>query len=497
MIASLKFFSYVLVISAPIFPPFQLQAESLNPVQVENQKPGTTDWLLTHLKKGPTPPLYAPEDDAYADGWRRREEIEGYCSHASISAGEMLTLHISTNPPSQYQVDIYRMGYYGGKGGRLMKTFGPLNGSKQPTPEDGIMRVWECNWEESIQFEIPANWLSGVYLGKLSSLENNGEAYVVFIVRDNREAGLMFQSSDMTWQSYNRWTNWGSLYDSADDPWGSSNEHAVFDVSFDRPYALYWNGYPAGFEPLTNGSGEFLMVEHPLAFWLEKEGYDVTYISNLDTHTDPKGLLRAKAWLSVGHDEYWTKEMFTNVSAARDAGVSLAFLSGNSVSGYIKLLPGSDGRQNRIMRRDGGFTEERFLMGSTTYGVGFADWTCDQPNHWIFEGTDMKQGDRVHDLVGWEFHGPPLADYDSMEILSSGTVYGWNGNARERKYATTLYSAARGNLVFNAGTCWWNMVLSSPPGFMSPPRRYFKEDDARVQRITKNVLDRMIELDPR
>ena len=81
------------------------------------------------------------------------------------------------------------------------------------------------------------------------------------------------------------------------------------------------------------------MTEFPLAFWLEKEGYDVTYISNVDTHADAKGLLRAKAFLSVGHDEYWTEQMFDNVTKARDAGVSLAFLSGNSISGVVELLP--------------------------------------------------------------------------------------------------------------------------------------------------------------
>lgn len=89
----------------------------------------------------------------------------------------------------------------------------------------------------------------------------------------------------------------------------------------------------------------------------------------------------------------------------------------------------------------------------------------------------MKQGDRIKDLVGWEFHGPPLHDAPKLEVLSSGTVYEWNGEARDRTYATTLYTSPKGNFVFNAASCWWNMVLSSPPGFMSPPRRYFKEDD--------------------
>ena len=376
-----------------------------------------------------------------------------------------------------------------------MRSMGPIQGIAQPTPAVSDANLIECNWKEGFSLEIPKDWVSGVYLGKLSTLETDGEAYVIFIVRDDRKADLMFQCSDLTWLSYNRWPNWQSLYDYGKEPWGASNRKAGYAVGFDRPYALYWNGFPAGFEPLTNGSGEFLMIEHPLAFWLEKEGYDVTYISNVDTHADPQGLLRGKVFISVGHDEYWTMQMLKNVAAARDTGVNLAFLCGNAVSGVVNLKPSTDGRPNRVIERAGGFRNEKAVMGSTTYGVGFADWSCGDPNHWVFEGTEMKKGDIVRQLVGWEYHGPPLADYPSMEVLSSGPVYGWNGELRDRTYATTLYTWKKGNLVFNAASCWWNMVLSTPPGFMSPPRRYFKEDDERIQRITKNVLDKMISID--
>ena len=479
-------------------------SERSDVIRLENQKAGTTDWLLTKIKKGTRPPKFEPEDEPYEKGWRRRKELEGFVSHTSIRAGETLKIYVSTDPVIRYKIDIYRMGYYGGKGARLVRSAGPLQGVVQPTPEDGERKVRECKWSEGLSLEIPKDWVSGVYVGKLTGVnaEKDGartagaESYVIFIVRDDRKADLMFQCSDMTWLSYNRWPQFRSMYDSDGEPWGAASGKPGYDVSFDRPYAMYWNGFPAGFEPQTLGSGEFLMIEHPLAFWLEKEGYDVTYISNVDTHADGKGLLRAKAWLSVGHDEYWTQEMFDNVMAARDMGVSLAFLGGNSVSGRVTLSPSGDGRPNRVMRRAGGFREEPKLMGSTSYGVGFADWTCDKPDHWVFEGTGMKKGDRVMDLVGWEFHGAPLADYESMEVLSSGRVYGWNGEARERTYATTLYTWKKGNLVFNTGTCWWNMVLSTPPGFMNPPRRYFSEADRRIQRITKNVLDRMIAVAP-
>jgi hypothetical protein len=466
-----------------------------NAIQIENAKPGSVDWLLTRVARH--------DDEIYELGWHRRRGIEAYASRTSVKSGDTLDVHVSTYPANKYSVSLYRMGYYGGTGARLMQTMGPFQGTIEPTPKDGSRNLIECNWKVGFSLKIPNDWLSGVYLGKLSTipsptgqyldLEMTSEAYVIFIVRDERKADLLFQASDLTWLAYNRWPQWRSFYDLGDAPWGASNGKVGYDVGFDRPYALYWNGYPAAFHPLTNGSGEFLMTEFPLAFWLEREGYDVTYISNVDTHTDRDGLLRAKAFLSVGHDEYWTEQMFENVTRARDAGVSLAFLSGNSISGVVELLASTDGRPNRVMRRTGrGFKGEQDLMGATSYGVGFADWTADTPEHWAFEGTDMNKGDRVAQLVGWEYHGAPLAKHPDLVVLSEGPVYAANGERRTGTYATTLYTARRGNLVFNAGTCWWNVVLSAPPGFQNPPRRDFRRSDQRIQRITKNILDRMI-----
>ena len=147
--------------------------------------------------------------------------------------------------------------------------------------------------EGGLQSEIPKDWLSGVYIGKLSTipapggqyldLEMRSESYVIFIVRDDRRADLLFQASDMTWLAYNRWPQWRSFYDLGNAPWGASNGKVGYDVGFDRPYALYWNGFPAGFHPLTNGSGEFLMTEFPLAFWLENAAASCTATSSRRT----------------------------------------------------------------------------------------------------------------------------------------------------------------------------------------------------------------------
>lgn len=468
-----------------------------NIITRENSKPGTTDWILTNVPRH--------DDEPYDQGWHRRTEIEGYVSHMSIKKGDTLRIYVSTDPPSDYLIEIFRMGYYGGTGGRLMTTLSPLKGLKkgtrQLTPVDGQYHIMECNWTESAKLAIPEDWVSGVYLGKLSVWrEKAAEAYFVFVVADDRKADLLFQVSDFTWQSYNRWPQWRSMYDSPNNPWGTRRAE-TYAAGFDRPYAIFWNGFPAGFEPLTNGSGEFLMTEFPLAYWLEKEGYDVSYISQMDVHENGPTLLRGKVYLSVGHDEYLTEECYLNILKARDEGVNLAFLCGNSVSGRVELLPSTDGRPNRGMHYIGHVTgnpDEIELMGATSYGVGMADWTCTNPDHWVFEGTGMKKGDIVPQLVGWEYHGPPLAEqHKDLVVLAEGPVtdyYGQPGR-RPRSYATTIYSAPKGNLVFDAGTCWWNKVLSAPPGYINPPFiNHFKNGDARIQRITKNVLDRMISI---
>jgi hypothetical protein len=166
-----------------------------NPIVRENRKEGSTNWLLFNYDQ-----VIAPGRD---DLWKREKGIEGYCSQASIKAGETLKVFVSTEPASSFKIDFYRMGYYGGKGGRLLHSTGGLAGKTQPTPDDGKKALIECKWDVSYELKIPQDWPSGVYLGKLQVATPKAEAYVIFIVRDERKADLLFQCSDMTWQSYN------------------------------------------------------------------------------------------------------------------------------------------------------------------------------------------------------------------------------------------------------------------------------------------------------
>jgi hypothetical protein len=49
--------------------------------------------------------------------------------------------------------------------------------------------------------------------------------------------------------------------------------------------------------------------------------------------------LSHKAFLSVGHDEYWSRDMRENIEAARDEGVSIGFFASNICYWQIRLEP--------------------------------------------------------------------------------------------------------------------------------------------------------------
>lgn len=471
---------------------------SSNPIEIENREAGALDWQLTRVRV---------DAKGFRSPW-----IEGYCSKQSVKNGGQIDIMVSSNPARAFKLEVFRMGYYGGRGARLMHSVDHVVSDTQPDPKIGPKDLHECSWKSTVSLTIPKEWRSGVYLGRLTTIPEGNEAYwqsyVVFIVTDDRPADVLFQCSDNTWQAYNRWPNNYSVYT---HPKGGQGPWA--DVSFDRPYGREAQFDGVVNDPLTVGSGEFLPLEFPMAYWLEQHGYDVAYCSNSDMISPERGL-KCKCFVSIGHDEYWDIRQFDSVVKMRDAGVSLLFLSGNSVCWVSPFRSSSDGRQNRIMFRGGPYggnneeaiqrekehgpfphrgPDEGLLMGARNVEPvnGGGDWTVTKPDHWIFEGTNMRKGDSIPGLIGWEYHGKP-AEIPGLEVVAGGTA--WQSGVNPQQWTATIYPGPKGNFVFNASTIFWAQGLSSPPGHTLPWSHWSRPHgpDERVQRITQNLLDKAI-----
>ncbi|MFM2166345.1 MAG: hypothetical protein RIS79_716 [Verrucomicrobiota bacterium] len=470
----------------------------MNRIQQENAREGSADWQLTRMRL---------DGSGY-----RSPVIEGYCSRQSVKAGEVLDVFVSTKPSAQFKMEIFRTGFYGGRGARQVAELGPFDGREQPTPGVGERRLRECQWEKCTSITISPDWLSGVYLGRLTTLPSSPDepywqSYVVFIVTDDRKADILLQCSDNTWQAYNKWPDDYSLYT---DPKG--NQGPWSDVSFDRPYAKYAQIYE---NPQSVGSGEWLCFEFPLAYWLEEQGYDVSYCSNADMITPERGL-KCKAFISVGHDEYWDIRQHDSVAKMRDEGVNLLFLSGNSVCWVTPFSPNAGGVPNRRIFRGGPYggdykyavdrekdhgpyphrgPDEGYLMGVRNIDPvnGGGDWTCVKHEHWVFEGTGMKAGDSIPGMIGWEYHGDPPKDLPGLEILAAGTAF--QGGRNPQQWQAVVFDGPKGNFIFNASTIWWAQGMSKPPGHMPVWSHYSRPHgtDKRVQRITANLLRKALQ----
>ncbi|HEY0898789.1 MAG TPA: N,N-dimethylformamidase beta subunit family domain-containing protein, partial [Sphingobacteriaceae bacterium] len=252
--------------------------------------------------------------------------IQGFATDMSVNKGATIRFKINVDGGVNYNIKIYRLGYYQGLGARLITDLGSFTGQQQPNPVSNTQTgLVDCgNWAESASWPVPSTAVSGVYLAKLTRADNGGASHIVFVVRDDaRNAGLLFKTSDATWQAYNVYGGNSFYTGSTSYPSG----HAV-KISYNRPFITRGGG----------GGGDAMMdwlfnAEYPMIRWLERNGYDVAYTTDVDMDRDPTPITpsKHKALLSVGHDEYWSGAQRAKFEAARDAGVSLAFFSGNEV----------------------------------------------------------------------------------------------------------------------------------------------------------------------
>jgi hypothetical protein len=314
----------------------------VNPVTIENCQSDPSTWSS------------AWQVDRHGLSYDTRV-LAGYASRASVNIGE--TIHFYVRAPVQFNITFYRLGWYGGAAGRVLGSVFNLAPQAQPACDwqDGgtVNGYLTCrNWRVSYSLTVPSTWVSGIYVASIragSGPAARGGARqreyahdVVFVVRDDqRRADFIYQQAVATEQAYNSYFYGPSLYDFQTI---AGHTVPVAEASFERPY-----------DALDNL--QFYRFELPFIVWLERNGYDVVYSTDVDTHERRRPLHpQYKALLTSGHSEYWTTRMYDAVQEARDQGLHLGFFSGNTLYWQMRLederAPAGDSThsaQDRVM----------------------------------------------------------------------------------------------------------------------------------------------------
>jgi len=418
---------------------------------MENSLPGDPHWDISHLG-GP-------------------DAMMGYAGQASVLPGEQITLYASTTSRS-FTVSAFRMGWYRGDLARLVWHSGTVRGHRQRKPDlIKPTNTVEARWGPSLSIATH-DWPEGSYLLRLDSADGP-QRFVPVTVRSASTSGkIVIKNAVETWQAYNTWGG----YDLYNGPGGIADyNNRSLAVSLDRPYD-------------RQGAFMFLYHERKLIELAEHLGLPLAYVTSMDIDADRHLLDGASALLSPGHDEYWTPPERAHVTAARDAGVNLAFLGANCMFRRTRLASTRLGPRRLVIcyktsyLQDPMYGKDNALVTSdwrepphpdpessltgTLYESNpvSAPLVVASPDAWMFAGTGVRKGTRFRGLVGIEYDrvNPGAPVERPIEILSHSPLTCRGVNS----YSDSAYYTHHGGAgVFNAGTMRWVASFGRPYRF--------------------------------
>lgn len=379
--------------------------------------------------------------------------IAAYCWPQSAKQGESIALYCHTQAAS-IQIDVIRQGATD----KSVLTRTGLTGLDQPMGDD--IASEGCSWEPTIEITIDPDWPSGFYLIRLED-SNGRKADAFFVVRASQPNDAILVLSTSTWNAYNTWGGL-SFY---------TGGHVVSPMRPLQPGFLHkadpyrhriarFMDWPkedarayvaAGYDDWCMAAG-WANWEVLFARWAESQGYNFDYAVSQDLDQHPDLLDGYPAYISVGHDEYWSAGMRDTVENYVDAGGNAAFFSGNT--SFWQVRYSDDYRQMTgykcdieddpvynpehsptlstmwsdplIGRPENQMTGVSFSRGGYAHmpnsPKGTGGYTVRQPEHWIFRNTSLKAGEELGAesiVVGYECDGCDIAVTDGRMVPTS------------------------------------------------------------------------------
>ena len=423
----------------------------------ENLKPGTSNWRIT---PGTSPTA-----------------IQGYATATNAQVGQSVNIYVNTQFPS-FHIEAYRMGYYQGKGARLIWTSPSEKGISQPVcPLDTSINMVACwNWKMSATMQVTSDFVPGDYLLKLVA-GAKAASYILLTVWDPSSTAtyLVVNRSlvEQGWNAYGGYSFYAGLGACIIDNTSYPKCNRARVVSFDRPY-------DTGF-----GSSDFLTNEYPLVELMEKEGLDVTYMTDITLSVYPNLLSDHKVLITLDHDESWTYGERLALLHAQADGLNAIFFGAAAMVRHVRLEPSILGlnRQEVDYRNSGEDplnakgTDPMNVTGNTWEDppsswspisqIGeeysgylspdvFVPMVISDGNSWVFKGTGLANGSSIANVVASDFDHviPSPGEPANVDVLahspiplSEGTAGGtvWN----RVSYSDMVYFT---NPVSHAGT---------------------------------------------
>ena len=435
-------------------------------VAQENFKPGDKNWqdIVKHGKSG---------------------TVSGWFDKTSVACGDTVGLHLTGNNRA-VTLKIFRMGYYGGAGARLIysKSLGKVAPASKPIIANDPTHLTTTNWATTTTIKIDSNYPTGIYMARFDDGSKAG--YAPLVVRNDAPTpGLLIVAGDITWEGYNTYGGW-SLYHGPDA--------TIYDpgrmVSFNRPYD-------------RDGKSNFTIYDAGIVQEAESLGLNVNYTDDVYINSNPSSLLGHTAVIYNGHTEYWTANMFKASVEARDSGVNLVFFGANSAYWKTRLVNGDrdiivwkNGTQDPNINNPALVTDKwgmgpvpsnnSTLLGALYAGILSApvNYTVQDANVWPIKGTGLKSGDVIAGVVGKEVEttdmgqAPAVQSFLTSKVVSIEDPRTWN-------VGLIYYTVPSKAGVINVSSMGWVCSMTDTCSWKSTAN---SKTASQVKAITKQIL---------
>ncbi len=434
----------------------------------------------------------------------------GYVNNVTVAQGDTLIFYISTSV-SPFDMNIFKIE----DEAKYVTAFTSITGGAQPLPDSSYANG--CNWNKTYSMVIPDSWLPGAYRAEFP-VANGEYRGVLFFVKPKfpgNYSKILLVLSTNTWQAYNEYGG-KSLYDTY-----SSDNKRSFKVSLNRPAAP-----PLG----TFGSADFYKYEFKFINWAYKNNIQFEFASNNDLDKNPVLLSNYKLVLVVGHNEYWSYPERNQVQKYVNHGGKLMIMAGNTcwwqirfednfrtivcykdraldpfnnitdslvtVNWWAQPVNNPEAKLTGVSFRHGGYVNSGSKL---PHPDGYGDYAAFNTNHWVFEGTGLKEGDQFgydNAIVGYETDGAvfewrngipaatgELGTPNNFRILGISPAISYNDSVKNTYSTMGMYYAPNRGVVFNAATTDW------VDGLYTDQNAGIKPDPV-VDRITKNVINK-------
>lgn len=454
----------VLVFASPAAPALGAPAElpgsgTTNPIVAENALPGSPGWG------------YGAQATTLV--------LDGYTSQNSAPPGGQIQLHVTGNSANRYRIEVYRLGYYGGVGARLLTCLPSCTTDEPLTPQppvpapDPLTGYLDAGWPVTDTIDVGANWVSGEYLARLQITAGPDLAQmrmVPFVVYERTpQSPILVQVGTNTWEAYNAWG-------------GVDLYNGGVNVSFNRPFG----------QPPSNWE---LWWDYPLIRFLESQGYWVSYATDQETDEGIDALSARRLVIVGGHDEYWTKAIRDSFENAQAAGTNMAFLGADTGQWQMRYGTGdrsifeyrswsADPSPNPLTktvmfrqlvppRPECWLEGVQFIGGSS---VGTRSYTVVPGalvNPW-FTRTGFTSSTVLTGLVGyeWDSYGQPNC---TLPVERLFTWRGTDGLGVVTTADAVTFMASSGARVFSGGTLQypWGLDSATHPQYYNAALRAF------------------------